>query len=78
MASGMKTLAKETAIYGVSSIFGKLLSWFLGLYWAFELKTIAEMGVITYSYAWIALFQVILTYGMETGFFRFATRRRSA
>lgn len=74
MASGMKTLAKETAIYGVSSIFGKLLSWFLGLYWAFELSTRAEMGVITYSYAWIALFQVILTYGMETGFFRFANK----
>ncbi|MDD4606442.1 MAG: polysaccharide biosynthesis C-terminal domain-containing protein [Dysgonamonadaceae bacterium] len=74
MASGMKTLAKETAIYGVSSIFGKLLSWFLGLYWAFELKTIAEMGVITYSYAWIAFLQVILTYGMETGFFRFANK----
>ena len=74
MSTGMKTLAKETAIYGVSSIFGKLLSWFLGLYWAFELQTIAEMGVITYSYAWIALFQVILTYGMETGFFRFANR----
>ncbi|MGV8962975.1 MAG: lipopolysaccharide biosynthesis protein [Candidatus Saccharimonadaceae bacterium] len=74
MAGGMKTLAKETAIYGVSSIFGKLLSWFLGLYWAFELTTIAEMGVITYSYAWIALFQVILTYGMETGFFRFANK----
>ncbi len=74
MASGMRTLAKETAIYGMSSIFGKLLSWFLGLYWAFELKTIAEMGVITYSYAWIALFQVILTYGMETGFFRFANK----
>ena len=76
MASGMKTLAKETAIYGISSIFGKLLSWFLGLYWAFELQTIAEMGVITYSYAWIALFQVILTYGMETGFFRFANREK--
>lgn len=76
MATGMKTLAKETAIYGVSSIFGKLLSWFLSLYWAFELQTIAEMGVITYSYAWIALFQVILTYGMETGFFRFANREK--
>ena len=76
MASEMKTLVKETAIYGVSSIFGKLLSWFLSLYWAFELKTIAEMGAITYSYAWIALFQVILTYGMETGFFRFANREK--
>ncbi|NLZ94543.1 MAG: lipopolysaccharide biosynthesis protein [Bacteroidales bacterium] len=76
MASGMKTLAKETAIYGLSSILGKLLSWFLGLYWAFGLETIAEMGVITYSYAWIALLQVVLTYGMETGFFRFANREK--
>jgi O-antigen/teichoic acid export membrane protein len=76
MASGMRTLAKETAIYGVTNIFGKLLSWFLGLYWAFGLNTIAEMGVITYSYAWIALLQVILTYGMETGFFRFANKEK--
>lgn len=78
MASGMKTLAKETAIYGLSSILGKLLSWFLGLYWAFGLETIAEMGVITYSYAWIALLQVVLTYGMETGFFRFANREENS
>jgi len=77
MASGMRTLAKETAIYGVTNIFGKLLSWFLGLYWAFGLNTIAEMGVITYSYAWIALLQVILTYGMETGFFRFANKEKN-
>ncbi len=77
MASGMKTLAKETAIYGASSILGKLLSWFLGLYWAFGLETIAEMGIITETYAWIALFQVMLTYGMETGFFRFANREKN-
>lgn len=74
MASGMKTLAKETAIYGVSSIVPKLLSWFLGLFWAFALETRAEMGAITNFYAWIALLQVILTYGMETGFFRFANK----
>ncbi|HZJ79360.1 MAG TPA: oligosaccharide flippase family protein, partial [Dysgonamonadaceae bacterium] len=74
----MKTLAKETAIYGLSSILGKLLSWFLGLYWAFGLETIAEMGVVTYSYAWIALLQVVLTYGMETGFFRFANKEKES
>lgn len=74
MASGMKTLAKETAIYGVSSIVPKLLSWFLGLFWAFALETRAEMGAITNFYAWIALLQVILTYGMETGFFRFVNK----
>lgn len=74
MAGGMKTLAKETAIYGMSSIVPKLLSWFLGLFWAFVLETRAEMGAITNFYAWIALLQVILTYGMETGFFRFANK----
>ncbi len=72
MAGGMKSLAKDTAIYGGSTILSKLLAWILSLYWAFALQTRAEMGAITNFYAWIALFQVILTYGMETGFFRFA------
>ncbi len=72
MAGGMKSLAKDTAIYGGSTILSKLLTWILSLYWAFALQTRAEMGAITNFYAWIALFQVILTYGMETGFFRFA------
>ena len=74
MAGGMKSLAKETAIYGFSSIVPKLLSWLLGLFWAFALETRAEMGAITNFYAWVALLQVILTYGMETGFFRFANK----
>ena len=76
MATEMKTLAKETVIYGGSSIFSKLLSWFLSLFWAFALGSIAEMGVITATYAWVALFQVMLTYGMETGFFRFANKEK--
>lgn len=74
MAGGMKTLAKETVIYGFGSIVPKLLSWILGLFWAFALETRAEMGAITNFYAWVALLQVILTYGMETGFFRFANK----
>ena len=77
MASEMKMLAKETTIYGISSIVPKLLSWFLGLFWAFELETRAEMGAITNFYAYVALLQVILTYGMETGFFRFANKEKN-
>lgn len=77
MASEMKMLAKETTIYGISSIVPKLLSWFLGLFWAFELQTRAEMGAITNFYAYVALLQVILTYGMETGFFRFANKEKN-
>lgn len=78
MASEMKVLAKETAIYGVSSIVPKLLSWFLGLFWAFALETRAEMGAITNFYAYVALLQVILTYGLETGFFRFANKEHDS
>ena len=70
----MKTLAKETLFYGMGSVLPKLLSWMLSLYWAFALPRISDIGVLTNFYAWVALLQVILTYGMETGFFRFANK----
>ncbi|HHU97950.1 MAG: oligosaccharide flippase family protein [Bacteroidota bacterium] len=74
MAGGMKTLAKETLFYGIGSTLPKLLSWLLSLYWAFALPEIKDIGVLTNFYAWVALLQVILTYGMETGFFRYANK----
>ncbi|MFA6702093.1 MAG: lipopolysaccharide biosynthesis protein, partial [Dysgonamonadaceae bacterium] len=74
MAGGMKTLAKETVIYGGTTIVQKSLSWFLALFYTYVLPSQADMGVFNNFYAWIALFQVILTYGMETGFFRFANK----
>ena len=74
MASGMKSLAKETLFYGMGSVLPKLLSWLLSLYWAFALPRISDIGILTNFYAWVALLQVILTYGMETGFFRFANK----
>jgi len=70
----MKTLAKDTAIYGVSSILGKFLNWCLVPLYSFTLANTAEFGVMTNLYAWSALLLVILTYGMETGFFRFANK----
>jgi len=76
MAGGMKSLAKETFFYGVGSVLPKLLSWLLSLYWAFALPKISDIGVLTNFYAWVALLQVILTYGMETGFFRFANKEK--
>ncbi len=74
MAGGMKTLAKETAIYGVSSIFGRFLNWLLTPYWTWVLAGTAQMGVVSNLYSWTALTVVILTYGMETGLFRFANK----
>lgn len=71
----MKTLAKETAIYGVSSIIGRFLNWLLAPFWTWVLASTAQMGVIGNLYSWTALAVVILTYGMETGLFRFANKK---
>ena len=76
MAQQMKKLAKETAIYGVSSILGKFLNWMLVPLYTYVLESSAEYGVVTNLYAWTALLLVVLTYGMETGYFRFANKNK--
>ena len=70
--AGMKSLAKDTAIYGLSSILGRFLNWCFVFLYIKVLKTTAEYGIVTNLYAYMALLLIILTYGMETGFFRFA------
>lgn len=72
----MKKLAKETAIYGISSILGKFLNWLLVPLYTYVLASSADYGVVTNLYSWTALLLVILTYGMETGFFRFANKNK--
>ncbi len=68
--STVKSLAKDTAIYGLSSIVGRFLNWLLVPLYTIKLAT-GEYGIVTNLYAYVALVLVILTYGMETGFFRF-------
>ncbi len=70
----MKSLAKDTVIYGLSSIIGKFLNWLLVPLYTYVLAQQADYGIVTNLYAWTALLLVILTYGMETGFFRFANK----
>lgn len=74
MAGGMKVLAKETAVYGLSSILGRVLNWLLVPMYTRVLDNTGDFGIVTNLYAWTALLMVILTYGMETGFFRFANK----
>jgi O-antigen/teichoic acid export membrane protein len=71
----IKNIAKETAIYGVSSIFGKFLNWLLVPLYTYVLASSADYGIVTNLYAWTALLLIVLTYGMETGFFRFANKQ---
>lgn len=73
--AGTKSLFKDTAIYGVSSIVGRFLNWCLVPLYTIMFPA-AEYGVVTYIYSIVALALIILTYGMETGFFRFANHDR--
>ena len=69
--AGVKSLMKDTAIYGVSSIVGRFLNWCLVPLYTIMFP-VAEYGVVKYIYSVVALVLIILIYGMETGFFRFA------
>lgn len=66
----LKRLAGQTAIYGLSSIVGRLLNYLLVPMYTRVFLT-NEFGVITEMYSYVAFLIVILTYGMETAYFRF-------
>lgn len=73
--AGLKSLAKDTAVYGLSSIIGKFLNYLLvPLHTAVLSASSGEYGVVSNMYAFTALMMVLLTFGMETGFFRFANK----
>lgn len=71
--AGIKALAKETAVYGLSSIIGRFLNWCLVPLYVYVFPT-QEYGIVSYLYSFTAVALVILNYGMETGYFRFASR----
>ncbi len=74
--AGLKSLAKDTAIYGLSSIVGRFLNYLLvPLYTAVIPAASGGYGVVSNVYAYTALILVLLTFGMETGFFRFANKQ---
>ena len=71
--ANLKSLAKDTAIYGLSSIVGRFLNYLLvPLYTHYMPKESGDYGVSTNIYAYTALILVLLTFGMETTLFRFA------
>ena len=74
MAS-LKSLAKDTAIYGLSSIIGRFLNYLLVPLYTIKLSAESGgYGVITEVYSYVALLLVLLTFGMETTFFRFVNK----
>jgi O-antigen/teichoic acid export membrane protein len=72
----VKKLAGDTAVYGMSSIVGRFLNWWLVPYYS-RIFLPEEYGVVTNLYSYVAILLVLLTYGMETGFFRFAGQNQN-
>ncbi|MBP5798643.1 MAG: lipopolysaccharide biosynthesis protein [Prevotella sp.] len=74
----LKSLAKDTAIYGLSSIVGRFLNYLLvPLYTYYMPHETGDYGISTNVYAYTALILVLLTFGMETTLFRFANDEKS-
>jgi O-antigen/teichoic acid export membrane protein len=71
--AGTKALIKDSAIYGGSTILVKMISWLLTTLFTYTLLP-GDFGIMTHLYAYVALIIVVLTFGMETGFFRFASQ----
>ncbi len=74
--SALRKLAGQTAIYGVSSIIGRLVTFLLTPLYT-NVFTQSEYGVVTELYALVAFLIVFLTYGMETAFFRFGSKAKT-
>ena len=69
----IKSLAKQTAVYGINSILGRIINYLLvPLYTRVFLPH--EAAIYVELYAYMAMLAVILTYGMETAFFRYSEK----
>jgi O-antigen/teichoic acid export membrane protein len=71
--SKLRTLASETALYGLGSIVPRVLNFFLI---ALHTRVFhpGELGLYTNLYAWVAFLNIVYLFGLETAYFRFATR----
>lgn len=71
MSNPIKKLLGQTAVYGLSSIVGRLLNYLLVPLYTQVFADPSDYGVVSELYAWVAFLIVFLTFGMETAFFRF-------
>ncbi len=70
-----KKLASQTAIYGLSSIFGRFLNYLLVPLYTYYFSA-AQYGVVAEFYAYAGFFSVFLLFGFETGYFRFRDKEQ--
>ena len=71
--SAIKKLLGQTAVYGLSSILGRMANYLLLTPLFARVFSVEQFGVITNTYSWVAMMIIFFTYVLETGFFRYAT-----
>jgi O-antigen/teichoic acid export membrane protein len=74
MRQHLQRLGTDTAIYGVSTIVGRLLNFLLVPFYT-NLLLPADLGIVSYVYSIIAFLNVLYGYGMESAYFKYATSR---
>jgi len=72
--SSIRKLASQTVLYGFTYLAARLLNFFLTPYYT-RIFSREEYGSVIFIYAWITFFNVLYTYGMETGYFYFANKK---
>ncbi|MEQ8905564.1 oligosaccharide flippase family protein [Ekhidna sp.] len=71
----LKKLVSQTAVYGLSSVLGRMLNYLLvPLYTSVFLP--AEYGIVTELYAYVAFLNILFIYGLETAYFRFSSQEK--
>jgi O-antigen/teichoic acid export membrane protein len=73
----LKQLAGQTAIYGLSSVVARILNFLLVPFYTRVFTDTAEYGIVNELYAYVAFLIIVLTYGMETAFFRFSSKSKN-
>jgi O-antigen/teichoic acid export membrane protein len=71
----LKKLAGQTAVYGLSTIVGRLLNYLLVPLYTYQFADPRDYGVVTEFYAYLSFLNIVLLYGMETALFNFSAKR---
>ena len=73
--SSLKSLASQTAVYGLSSIVGRLINYLLVPIYT-RVFIAGEYGIVTEMYAYVSFLAIVFTYGLETAFFRYSEKEK--
>ena len=72
----IRQLFSQTAVYGMGTVVPRLLNYIVLTPFFTRIFKLGEYGVVTELYAYVVFLMVILTYGMETGYFRYAEKNK--